>query len=91
MLIKTANSTYEIDVKEKRLRRLEGIAAPTKRVPVDGEWKPYQKLAICQVGEPLLVVWSIIMDKGEAVNQSTVTSPIVEIIAINSYASGRAN
>jgi hypothetical protein len=44
LLVKTAYSTYEIDMARKRVRRLTSSHEPTPRQSADGEWQEYENL-----------------------------------------------
>ena len=43
MIYKTeTGSLYQVDEENKRVRRIEGVKAPTPRQGKDGEWKEYK-------------------------------------------------
>jgi hypothetical protein len=79
MLVKTENSTYEIQ--DDQIRRLTGAAKPTPRQGEDGEWKDFAYLVGPKIGEGLLIVWETSSNEaGEAmIFRSTVTSLVLEI------------
>lgn len=56
MKLITLNSTYEFDLKEKKVRRESGLNPPTDRFRPDGEWKPYTSLSI-EMGGRVLIQW----------------------------------
>jgi hypothetical protein len=55
-----SNSTYDIDIANKRIRRLNGNNEPQPRQGQDGEWKTYAAIlpTIPQVGEILIIFWT---------------------------------
>lgn len=83
MIFKTLNSTYELDRENSRIRRLEGLDAPTPRQGPDGEWKTYATLT--PVVEPVVPSdetprLSFFIDwDGEG--HGTLTSPVQEVVA----------
>lgn len=77
MIVRTANSTYEIDAEGKRVRRLHGKYAATERQSADGEWKSFVIMSDPQVGQSVLFGWS--QDEETGTLKSTYTSPIVSI------------
>jgi hypothetical protein len=80
MIISTENSTYELDEPNKRVRRLNGIENPTPRQGRDGEWRDYETITEPVIGNRLLIVWEF--ENGVA--KSTQTSPIKEIVNVQS-------
>ncbi len=75
MIFHTRNSSYEVDLDRKRIRRLAGHSNPTPRQGLDGAWKDFQRISELSVGAGALIVWS-----EEGTIPSTFTSPIVKII-----------
>jgi len=70
--IKTASgSTYEHDLSNGRIRRLEGTHNPTPRQGADGDWLPYEAIHGPLKEAPLVVLWS------HQHGRMTVTSPVV--------------
>ena len=41
MIVATMNSTYEFDMVERKVRRVEGAYDPTPRFGEDGEWREF--------------------------------------------------
>lgn len=58
MLVKTTNSTYELDMVGKRIRRLTGQNAPTEETGQDGEWRGFEYCTTPCVGRSLRVLWN---------------------------------
>ena len=57
--VETAQSAYEIDLHQRRLRRLDGSAG-TPRLRLDEiGWLPFQGVSTPTVREPLTIVWRI--------------------------------
>lgn len=62
MVLRTeSGSIYEVDRKNRRVRRLTGERNPTPKVGKDGEWKAYADIQPNppEVGVPLLIVWEV--------------------------------
>ena len=81
-IVTETGSTYEIDVANKRIRRLTGKGNPTPRVGKDGKWREYNSIGPVKEGLRLAIVWSDQLGSLGAVPGAlpgTVTSPIVEI------------
>lgn len=57
MIFHTQNSSYELDQKNKRIRRISGNFPATKRQGTDGIWKDYYKVDPIEVGECPYVHW----------------------------------
>lgn len=70
-----SGSKYEIDLDSNRIRRLFGIKDPTPRQGIDGEWRQYLSITEIKVGDPIIVVWKVLLDRV----QSTVISVVKEI------------
>ena len=75
MRFKTINSTYELDQKKKRMRRIKGITAPTPNQGTDGEWKPYEEISPVEVGVSPLVWWN------KHDNKATLLGQVQEVCA----------
>lgn len=75
MIFHTRNSTYEVDLDKKQIRRLRGQDDPTPRQGLDGVWKEFQRITGIEVGTRVLIVWS-----EEGVIPASLTSPIVKVI-----------
>jgi len=67
-----SGSSYELDLWNRRVRRLEGKEAATFRQGNDGEWKSYVSISVPRIGSTTLMVWN---DNGHA----TATSAVTEI------------
>lgn len=57
MIFQTENSTYEVDLNERRIRRLYGRFSPTDRQGGNGEWKSYTDITDPVVGCPVRIIW----------------------------------
>lgn len=53
-----SGSTYEVDEPNKKVRRLDGVRAPTFRFGTDGDWKSYHQLFLKE-GESMLIIWGM--------------------------------
>ena len=77
MFFKTiSGSVYELDTKEKRVRRLAGVKEPTSRQGHDGDWKVYELLHVLgnSDGKPFFLFdWT-------GLGNGTATSQIAEIV-----------
>lgn len=89
-----SGSLYEVDLDNKKIRRLNGKADPTPRQGKDGEWQGYLNNLTVVVGEPVIIAWAashklteeacdllgIDQGKDEPVpGRTTFTSVVVEI------------
>lgn len=84
MIIRTENSTYEVDQINKRIRRTNGKHVSTSRQGNDLEWKPYTDINIPKVGEALFIVWGFGKDgDGNTRAKSTMTSIVTFVDANN--------
>lgn len=77
MIFKTANSTYEIDNENKKVRRLYGLTEATERQGQDGDWKSFADISEITLGRSVLVVWAL-----DGSIPATVTSPVKSIHAV---------
>lgn len=75
MRFTTANSIYEIDPTERRIRRLAGSHSPTARQGSDGDWQAFHAISAVTPGCPVVIVWRMVGD----VAQATQTSPVLAI------------
>lgn len=66
--VRTQNSTYEINDDDKLIRRIRGVAEPTKRQGEDGQWQSFTSITPYEDG--LLINW--------AEERCTLTSPILK-------------
>lgn len=57
MRFNTRNSSYEVDVANKRVRRLCGVNDPTPSQGKDGEWRAYESCHNIEVGYSATFVW----------------------------------
>lgn len=74
-----SGSLYEVDLSEKKTRRLIGVSNPTSRQKNDGEWQTYQYIFPTDgpvKGKPVVFVWDI---KQSGIAPSTVTSTVARI------------
>jgi len=74
-VIKTIRSTYEVDIDNKKIRRLNGERVPTQRQGTDGEWKAYEEITQAAIGVPFITVWRT----EDGVMKSTMSSPVTEV------------
>lgn len=49
-VFETHNSTYEVDITNGRVRRVNGFHAPTPAFSPEGEWKPVESVRITATG-----------------------------------------
>lgn len=86
--VRTRNSVYEIDHKNKRYRRLSSTHKPTPRQNEDGEWKEYDNLGVSKTGAGIdmtIVDDPTELRQGESAvfhygdGKTTVTSPLQDI------------
>jgi hypothetical protein len=79
-----SGSIYELDIPNKRVRRLNGKEAPTNRFGGeggDGGWREYRELSIPpQIGRSMLINWCDNVGNGDS---STVTNLVTEIVEEN--------
>jgi hypothetical protein len=78
MIFKTANSMYEIDSANNRLRRLNGANNPTNNQGSDGEWKHFESISPITLGDPVMVVWHY--DDEESIIRRTQITSVLEIL-----------
>ena len=69
---KTQNSSYELDMSLRRIRRLSGLYDPTQRQGKDGDWRAFLTIAGPFIGLPCLIVY-------DAQGKGTQTSRVVEV------------
>lgn len=62
MILKTENSTYELDESKRLLRRVSGDGEPTYNFGKDGIFKQYNMISIPKVGTRLGVIWNSPLD-----------------------------
>jgi len=79
-----SGSSYEIDLKEKKVRRLNGRIDPQPRQGKDGEWKKYLEVLGPTVGRPVVIFWDPkdvprFPDSPPEAHPSTVTSFVVSV------------
>ena len=74
-----SGSLYEINLEEKRIRRVTGNGPGTPRVGPDGEWRTFTDLhpAAPVVGASLLIMWRQNPETG--VLETTLTSPVQRV------------
>ena len=73
-------SEYQIDVKNRKIRRLAGEHSPTRNQGPDGAWQPYLRIEPPEParGQPLLIIWRVEVDEADeaAVVWGSVTGTI---------------
>ncbi len=78
MKIRTRNSVYEIELRQRRFRRVEGRPSPT--APPLRVWQRFGQVGPVRVGEPVRFYW--LKDRAGAITRVGLwtTAPVVEII-----------
>lgn len=75
MIVRTANSTYEIDSDSRKIRRLYGRRG--FKLAKDGEWMPYIRISPVVVGKPFVVLLDRTNLKGDVT--SVRSSPVSRV------------
>lgn len=81
----TSGSSYELDISNKRIRRLDGKKDPQPRQGKDGEWKTYAAILpeVPRVGEGVIIFWTkdtpLLEGSDKNNNPCTITSVIVSV------------
>lgn len=72
-------SEYELNLTEKKIRRLTGTHGPTPRQGQDGEWRTFSAIGpeVPCLGQTLLIEWGVQNEDGS--EQCTVTSPVTSV------------
>lgn len=78
-----SGSTYEVDFKNSKCRRLSGVLGPSDRQGKDGDWQTYTNNPEIMLDEPVLFTWKRRGDNDEMVQPATLTSPVKEILIVN--------
>lgn len=52
-----SGSVYEVDLAERRVRRVCGKNAATRRMGTDGEWKTFVAMTPIVLGGPVMFTW----------------------------------
>jgi hypothetical protein len=87
--VTVSGSMYEVDLAEKKCRRLVGVNDPKPRQGKDGEWKTFHDIApeVPVKGSPVLFMWdpstTPLLEgtpKDESALPGTMTSFVVDII-----------
>lgn len=87
--VTVSGSMYEVDLQEKKCRRLIGTSDPTPRQGKDGDWKVFQAIHpdVPVQGKPVLFVWDasnhppVDADPDLAYVPTTMTSLVKEIVS----------
>jgi hypothetical protein len=77
-VLKTRNSTYEVDFKRGRIRRIFYFRTACYRSSFES-WKQYETVSNIAIGEPLFIKWKSPAD----IEMTTTTSSVMEIITPN--------
>lgn len=78
---KTATcSIYEVDMVNKRIRRLHGVNNPTDRQGEDGIWKQFEEITAIEPNKSVVIVWSRNLTGDVPVMKTTVTSAVDKIL-----------
>lgn len=81
MVFKTSNSIYQIDLLNKRIRKLESFLDPNNTTIDTDVWKHFCKITDPQIGQPTFIFWE---SKGFNKNiLVTITSEVLEILMLN--------
>lgn len=72
----TKNSTYEVDLTAKQIRRRGGVNPPTPWQGADGIWQDFASISPLHVGERAVICWK---DRPDAEVPATITSRIGEM------------
>lgn len=81
MIVKTeSGSIYEVDLRNKKIRRLHGESDATPRMGKDFEWKVYDTLFV-ESGGPMMVIWDWV-ERGEQVIAKCTSTSIVKSISL---------
>ncbi|MHB8407754.1 MAG: hypothetical protein ACYDHY_06525 [Acidiferrobacterales bacterium] len=72
MIVRTKNSTYEVDLPNHRIKRVEGKQAPTAYMG-SSEWREFTSIQIPGPGAPMMIVWGPKAD-GPGMVRTTFTS-----------------
>lgn len=67
MIFTTEFSTYEVNLDDCLIRRLNSVHDPTPRQGEDGKWKSYEALTAPMVGEKVLITWYTESEHGPGV------------------------
>lgn len=57
VFVTSTGSTYEVDLENKRIRRLSGEHDPTPRQGRDGDWRSYLEITPIEVNAPVGIFW----------------------------------
>ena len=74
-----SGSTYEVDLANKKARRLNGKHDPMPRQGIDGKWKKYINIIGPEVGSSCVFVWNVDVDSNLPIAQTTMTSEVMNI------------
>jgi len=78
-------STYEIDLTNKKIRRVSGLNDPTQRQGADGDWRNYDEVipSPIEIDKSVVIYWGkdVPLLSGSPSNAIpvTMTSPVVSI------------
>jgi len=75
-----SSSMYEVNIDERKIRRLHGANPATNRLGHDGEWKEFLNISELEIGESVVITWSISNEQEEFRLKTTVTSPIIDFV-----------
>ncbi len=78
--VHTANSTYQLDMKGKRIRRIRGRVDPTPRFSPDGEWKEFEMISAVRLDTPLQVIWNSWHADYTIISEVTATQEIGSVV-----------
>lgn len=86
--VTVSGSMYEVDLQEKKCRRLIGMSDPTPRQGKDGDWKVFQSIhpETPVQGKPVVFVWDAASHPpvdaipGMPYTPTTITSMVKEIV-----------
>lgn len=84
-----SKSVYEVDLANKRMRRLSGEKDPTPRSGKDGEWKAFEYIfpEKVEVGKSVIFGWdpetTPPLKDSEVGSPITITSPVISVVEDN--------
>jgi len=80
IFITETGSTYETNLERTKVRRLEGMGAPTERIGTDWEWKDIDSISEPMLGKPVYIFWDPKTTKHiSGTIPTTITSRVIDI------------
>jgi len=77
-----SGSVYEVNLTDKKIRRLNGSTNPTARQGKDGDWKEFANITRISIGHPVFITWTakVPVFVPGALAAATATSIVKEIL-----------